>query len=78
MSMEPNLETLVNIFNPLDTQNAQGAQLENTIYFNPNNFPTSPKETLTIYLIDFLTRSSYHEAYTNLWFVKQQPTYNKI
>lgn len=44
MSMEPNLETLVNIFNPLNTQNAQGAQLENTIYLNPNNFPTSPKK----------------------------------
>jgi hypothetical protein len=44
MSMEPNLETLVNIFNPLHTQNAQGAQLENAIYLNPNKFPTSPKK----------------------------------
>lgn len=63
MSMEPNLETLVNIFNPSNTQNAHGAQLANTIYLNPNNLPTSPKQTFTIYLIDFLAMSSYPEAY---------------
>jgi hypothetical protein len=44
MSMEPNLETLVNTFNPSNTQNAQGAQLANTIYLNPNKIPTSPKK----------------------------------
>jgi hypothetical protein len=54
MSMEPNLETLVNTFNPSNTQNAQGAQLANTIYLNPN----PPKQTFTIYLIDFLAMSS--------------------
>jgi hypothetical protein len=63
MSMEPDLETLVNIFNPSNTQNAQWAKLANTIYVNPYNFPTSPKQTFTIYLIDFLAMSSYPEAY---------------
>jgi hypothetical protein len=43
----------------------------------PTIFPPLQKKTLTIYLINFLTTSSYPEAYTNLWFVKQQPTYNK-
>jgi hypothetical protein len=49
----------------------------------PTIFPSLPKKTLIIYLINFLTTPSYPEAYANLWphanlwFVKQQPTYNK-